>query len=462
MKIVILAGGGGTRLFPLSRSCYPKQFIEIAGQPSLLAQTISRYRGIADDSDIIIITNDKYIFNVEDELSRMGATGIHIITEPIGRNTAPAIALAMTYARDELGAAPSEAMLVTPSDHRIDPRDKYVELINNAMPIADSGSIVTLGVLPTRPETGYGYIEATDNRAGIGYVVNAFTEKPDMDTANKYITAGNYYWNSGVFLFTLYTMEREMKKLAPDIANLSCKGYSETLAHFAEMPDISIDYAVAEKSDKMAVVPMGGISWSDIGSFDAIFDILKNDEGNALYGDVKSKECSSTMLLGGNRLIVGLGLENIMVVDTPDALLVARRGESQKVKDIVNELKTEKRREADENLTMYRPWGSYTVLIEGDGYKVKRIVVNPGARLSLQMHYHRSEHWTVISGTGEVTLDDKKIIFRENESTFIPMGVKHRLENPGRVPLAVIEVQCGKYLGEDDIVRYDDDYGREL
>lgn len=461
MKIVILAGGTGTRLFPLSRSCYPKQFLEIAGQPSLLSQTITRFRGIAKDSDIIITTNEQYYFHVKDELQRLNATDINVITELEGRNTAPAIALAMTYAVDELGADASEVMLVSPSDHIIKPVDKFAALVEEAMPIAASGNIVTLGVRPTKPETEYGYIEATDEAIGCGKKVAAFREKPDEATAQEYLKAGNYFWNSGILIFTIGTMQKEIEALAPEIFALAKDGYNETKARFTEMPNISIDYAIAEKSDKMAVALMDGIEWRDIGSFDAIFSLLKGDDGNATYGDVKSADCHNTMMLGGKRLIVGMGLENIMVVDTPDALLVTQRGESPKVKDIVKELKAEQRHETNENLTMFRPWGSYTVLIDGDGYKVKKIVVNPGARLSLQMHYHRSEHWTVISGTGKVTLDDREIIFRENESTFIPIGTRHRLENPGKIPLAVIEVQCGKYLGEDDIVRFSDDYNRK-
>ncbi len=461
MKIVILAGGGGTRLFPLSRTCYPKQFLEIAGNPSLLSQTISRFRCIASDEDIIIVTNEKYFFHVEDELRRLNANDVHIITEPIGRNTAPAIALAISYATDKLNAKASELMLVSPSDHMIKPADKFAALIKKAAPMAAAGNIVTFGVRPNKPETGYGYIETTNEKIYSGYKVKAFTEKPDTLAAAKYVKAGNFFWNSGIFLFSIGTMKNELENLSPEIFAIAKNKYNDVVAHFEEMPDISIDYAIAEKSDKMAFAPMEDIYWSDIGSFDAIFDLLKDDDGNAIYGNVKSADCRDTMLLGGKRLIVGMGLENIMVVDTPDALLVTQRGESQKVKEIVNELKAEHRPEADENLTMYRPWGSYTVLIEGDGYKVKKIVVNPGARLSLQMHYHRSEHWTVISGTGKVTLDDREIIFRENESTFIPIGTRHRLENPGMIPLEVIEVQCGKYLGEDDIVRFDDDYDRK-
>lgn len=261
-------------------------------------------------------------------------------------------------------------------------------------------------------------------------------------------------------MFSIGLMEAELTNYAPEIESISEKGLEETLNHFSEMPDISIDYAVAEKSDRIAVIPMKSIYWNDIGSFDSISEMLEDEEGNVLQGDIVTEDCKQTMILGDKRLITGIGLENLMIVDTPDVLLVARKGESQKVKDLVNELKRKKRTEVSENVTMYRPWGSYTILSEGDGYKVKKISIKPGGSLSLQMHYHRSEHWTVIHGTGQLTLDDKTVIFRENESTYIPIGTRHRLSNPGKIPLEIIEVQNGKYLGEDDIVRFDDKYGR--
>lgn len=261
-------------------------------------------------------------------------------------------------------------------------------------------------------------------------------------------------------MFSIGLMEAELTNYAPEIESISEKGLEETLNHFSEMPDISIDYAVAEKSDRIAVIPMKSIYWNDIGSFDSISEMLEDEEGNVLQGDIVTEDCKQTMILGDKRLITGIGLENLMIVDTPDVLLVARKGESQKVKDLVNELKRKKRTEVSENVTMYRPWGSYTILSEGDGYKVKKISIKPGGSLSLQMHYHRSGHWTVIHGTGQLTLDDKTVIFRENESTYIPIGTRHRLSNPGKIPLEIIEVQNGKYLGEDDIVRFDDKYGR--
>lgn len=461
MKIVILAGGGGSRLFPLSRSCYPKQFLHIAGEKSLLVQTVERFLGVVAPEDIIIVTNKDYIYHVQAELKEAGAEAAHIITEPVGRNTAPAISLAVAYVKEKLDAAADEIIFISPADHLIKPVDEFRKVITKAEPLAKESKIVTFGIVPDKPETGYGYIKAAGKIDGNAYTVEAFKEKPDEVTAVSYIKAGCYYWNSGMFMFSLQTMEQELEVHAPDIYGIYQNGYYAMLSDFTAMPDISIDYAVAEKSTQMALVPLAGIYWNDIGSWDAIAETFSDSTGNMYSGDVIAENCSNTMILGQERLIAGLDLQNLMVIDTPDVLLVAQKGKSQDVKKLVNKLKKEKRKEVDENRTMYRPWGSYTILAEGDGYKVKRITINPGAKLSLQLHYHRSEHWTVISGTGKLTLDDKEVFFRENESTYIPIGVRHRLENPGKLPLSIIEVQNGKYLAEDDIVRFDDVYGRE-
>lgn len=460
MKIVILAGGGGSRLFPLSRSCYPKQFLHIAGEKSLLVQTVERFLGLAAPEDIIIVTNKDYIYHVYAELKEAGAEAAHIITEPVGRNTAPAISLAMAYVKEKVAAVADETIFISPADHLIKPVDEFRRVITKAEPLAKEGKIVTFGIVPDKPETGYGYIKAADKINGSTYMVEAFKEKPDEETAASYLKAGCYYWNSGMFMFSLQAMEQELKAYAPEIYSSYQSGYDAMLNDFTDMPDISIDYAVAEKSAQMALVPLAGIYWNDIGSWDAIAETFSDSTGNMYSGDIIAENCSNTMILGQERLIAGLDLQNLMVVDTPDVLLVAQKGKSQDVKQLVNKLKKEKRKEVDENRTMYRPWGSYTILAEGEGYKVKRITINPGAKLSLQLHYHRSEHWTVISGTGKLTLDDKEVFFRENESTYIPIGVRHRLENPGKLPLSIIEVQNGKYLGEDDIVRFDDVYGR--
>lgn len=453
MKVIILAGGGGTRLFPLSRDCYPKQFLHVIGDKSLLAQTIERFLGLVEAKDIIIVTNEKYIFHVQAELKTINAQKAHIITEPMGKNTAPAIALAQSYCQDVLQCDDDEILFVSPSDHLIKPIDAFQDLIKNAQDVAKD-NIITLGIKPTKPEIGYGYIEAEKNN-NLAKKVISFKEKPDLATAQEYISSGNYYWNGGMFMFSIATMQAELTKYMPSIIDITQNGYQYTVDNFVDMPDISIDYAVAEKSQKMMMIPMENIYWNDIGSFDAIAEVLSDKEKNVFKGDILAENCTDTMIIGDNRLIAGIDLENLMIIDTPDALLVAKKGESQKVKNIVNKLKQNKRKEAKENVTMYRSWGKYTLLTESKGYRVRKIEMDPGASLTMQMHYHRSEHWTVISGTGKTIINDRESIFTENQSTYIPMGVKHKLSNPGKIPLIIIEVQSGKYINEDDIVIFE-------
>lgn len=453
MKIIILAGGGGTRLFPLSRDCYPKQFLHVIDNKSLLAQTIERFLGLVEAKDIIIVTNERYIFHVQAELKTINAQEAHIITEPMGKNTAPAIALAQSYCQDVLQCDDDEILFVSPSDHLIKPIDAFQDLIKNAQDVAKD-NIVTLGIKPTKPEIGYGYIEAEKNN-NLAKKVISFKEKPDLVTAKEYIASGNYYWNGGMFVFSIATMQAELTKYMPAIIDITQSGYQYAVDNFINMPDISIDYAVAEKSQKMMMIPMENIYWNDIGSFDAIAEVLSDKDKNVLKGDILAENCTDTMIIGDNRLIAGIDLENLMIIDTPDALLVAKKGESQKVKNIVNRLKQSKRKEAKENVTMYRSWGKYTLLTESEGYRVRKIEMNPGASLTMQMHYHRSEHWTVISGTGKIIINDRESIFTENQSTYIPMGVKHKLSNPGKIPLIIIEVQSGKYINDDDIVVFE-------
>lgn len=453
MKIIILAGGGGTRLFPLSRDCYPKQFLHVIGDKSLLAQTVERFLGLVEPKDIVVVTNQKYIFHVQAELKSINAEDAHIITEPMGRNTAPAIALAQAYCQDILLCDEDEVLFVSPSDHLIKPVNVFQSLVKQAEKTTKQGYIVTLGIKPIKPETGYGYIEADavkDKNKAVK--VLSFKEKPDEETARQYLKAGNYFWNGGMFMFPVSTMSAELEKYMPDITEIINFGYEYTKNNFEQMPDISIDYAVAEKSHKMMMMPMADIYWNDIGSFDAIAEVLSDKDDNAFIGDTMTENCKDTMIIGGKRLIAGIDLKNLMIVDTPDALLVAKKGESQKVKHIVNRLKEQNRREARENVTMYRSWGKYTLLTEGNGYRVRKVEMNPGGSLTMQLHYHRSEHWSVISGTGKITVDGKESIFTENQSAYIPMGVKHKLENPGKIPLVIIEVQSGRYIGDDDIV----------
>jgi mannose-1-phosphate guanylyltransferase/mannose-6-phosphate isomerase len=460
MKIVILAGGGGTRLFPLSRTCFPKQFLKLYEDKSLLALTVSRFLPIVKAADIVVVTNKDYLYHVQAELASSGAKDANILTEPVARNTAPAIALAVRYCVEQLGCKDKEAIFVSTSDHIIRPNAAFAKSVRQAVQLAEKGKIVTFGVKPDKPETGYGYIQA-GREYETGYVVDAFKEKPDRETAEAYLKAGNYYWNSGMFAFQAATFWQELRKYQPEIFELTNRPVEEVLTAFDQMPNISIDYAVAEKSDNVVTLPLQNISWHDIGSWDAIYEVMEKDQsGNALAGDCLPIDCRNTLLLGRDRLIAGIGLDDILVVETNDVILVAKQGESQKVKDLVNELKERGRKEADEHTTMYRPWGSYTVLGEGPGYKMKKIVVTPGGRLSLQMHHHRSEHWIVTGGTAKVTIGDAEQMVHENESVFIPMSTKHRLENPGKIPLEIIEVQNGKYLEEDDIIRFDDVYGR--
>lgn len=454
MKVIILAGGGGTRLFPLSRDCYPKQFLHVIGDKSLLAQTIERFLGLVEAKDIIIVTNERYIFHVQSEIKSINAQEAHIITEPMGKNTASAIALAQSYCQDVLQCDDDEILFVSPSDHLIKPIDAFQDLIKNAQDVAKD-NIMTLGIKPTKPEIGYGYIEAEKNN-NLAKKVISFKEKPDLATAKEYIASGNYYWNGGMFMFSIATMQAELTKYMPAIIDITQSGYQYAVDNFINMPDISIDYAVAEKSQKMMMIPMENIYWNDIGSFDAIAEVLSDEEKNVFKGDILAENCIDTMIIGDNRLIAGIDLENLMIIDTPDALLVAKKGESQKVKNIVNKLKQSKRKEAKENVTMYRSWGKYTLLTESEGYRVRKIEMDPGASLTMQMHYHRSEHWTVISGTGKTIINDRESIFTENQSTYIPMGVKHKLSNPGKIPLIIIEVQSGKYINEDDIVIFED------
>lgn len=462
MKAIILAGGSGTRLWPLSRKNYPKQFLKLNGDKSLLQQTAERLQGAVAPEDIIVITNDEYKFHVKSDLSFLPAD--HVILEPAGRNTAPAIALGLKYCLDKLGCNHDEVIFICPSDHIIEPSDKFRECLKKAEEIARQGFIVTFGIKPAKPETGYGYIKIKGQGSrgeGQGYhEVERFTEKPDIETAKGYLNEGGYYWNSGMFLFSIGAMLDEFKMYEPGITKMLERDFEDLILNFKEMPDKSIDYAVMEKSDKLVLLPLDTY-WNDIGSWDSLFETLPKDEdGNVKIGDVIALETKRTMVLGNRRLIATIGLDDCLIVETDDAVLVARMGVTQKVKDIVERLKIDSRKEVTEHLTTYRPWGSYTVLEEGPRYKIKRIVVNPSEKLSLQKHYHRSEHWVVIKGAAKVTVDDKEIFIHENESTYIPKSALHRLENPGKVLLEIIEVQNGEYVGEDDIVRCEDIYER--
>jgi mannose-1-phosphate guanylyltransferase/mannose-6-phosphate isomerase len=478
MKSIILAGGSGTRLFPLSRKGLPKQFLKIGDDKSLFQKTVERNLLAVKPEDLIIITNKDYRFLVEKELNGLGKsshTSQHIILEPVGRNTAPAIALAVKFLIEKVGVSEDEVLFVCPSDHVISPDEKFAEYIKEAEKMAEEGYIVTFGVKPSKPETGYGYIEADTSKPfelsgeQTAYKVKKFHEKPSLEVAKEYLASGNYYWNSGMFAFTVKTILEEFERHAPDIyEKIENKRFEEVLAEFESMPDISIDYAVMEKTDRAVVLPLE-IEWSDVGSWDAVYEVMEKDEkGNVKSGNVIDIDTRNCLILGNKRVVSTIGVEDLIVIETDDVLLIAKKGEGQKVREVVKRLKeSEEFKPLTEYHTIvYRPWGSYTELEKGERYRIKRITVKPGEALSLQLHYHRSEHWVVVKGTAKVVLEDergelKEYFVHENESIYVPKTRKHRIINPGKVPLEIIEVQVGEYVEEDDIVRFEDKYERK-
>ena len=467
LQAVLLSGGSGTRLWPLSREAYPKQFLPLVGEDTMLQATWKRVADLSDAAPLVV-ANEDHRFLVAEQLRLVGVEHASILLEPVGRNTAPAIAAAALHAMRQPGEDP--LLLVLPSDHVVANVEGFCAAVRAAMPAAGNGALVTFGIVPTAPETGFGYIQTEDSGAGDGpRRVLRFVEKPDAATAQGYLDAGGYYWNSGMFLFRASRYVEELSRLHPRMLD----AVREALAKgsedgdfvrldrdaFAACPSDSIDYAVMEKTDAAMVLPVD-IGWNDVGSWSALWDVSEQDEGgNAHHGDVIAIDTRNSYAYA-QRLVALVGVDDLVVVETDDAVLVARKDREQQVKDVVAKLKAEQRSHAVLHREVHRPWGSYDSVDVGERFQVKRIKVKPGARLSLQSHTQRAEHWIVVSGTARVTRDNDVFELHANQSTYIPIGARHRLENPGTDMLELIEVQSGDYLGEDDIVRYDDEYGR--
>lgn len=468
---VIMAGGTGSRLWPMSRELYPKQFLRLYGEQSMLQETVTRLNGLGA-SEPLVICNEEHRFLVAEQLRQINRLSKNIILEPVGRNTAPAITLAALSAIDE-GSDP--LLLVLAADHVIENPEAFHQAVQNAIPFAEHGKLVTFGIVPTGPETGYGYIqrgmELGSNAESI-YRVQRFVEKPNLPTALQYLETGEYYWNSGMFLFRAKRFLEEMATFRPDILQ-ACLKAIETLEpdeqqnfirvdkeSFSACPDESVDYAVMEKTTDAIVVPLDA-GWNDIGSWAALWDVNnKNAAGNAVTGDVFTHNAENCYINTDEKLVAAIGVENLVIVNTKDAVLVIDKSQVQDVKKVVEYLKSAQRREYRLHRESYRPWGRNDIVVNTPRYHVNRITVKPGGQFSLQMHHHRAEHWVILSGTARVTINDENFLLTENQSTFIPIGAQHRLENPGKIPLELLEIQSGSYLEEDDIVRTQDHYGR--
>ena len=468
MHAVIMAGGSGSRLWPASRGLYPKQFLPIAGDTTMLQETLARLHGLSSKG-CTVICNEEHRFIVAQQAQEASEKLSSIILEPVGRNTAPAIALAAFDLLEQSSGESSPLVLVMAADHLIQDVPAFQAAVGVAAEQAGQGKLVTFGIVPESPHTGYGYIRR-GAATGEAYAVEEFVEKPDEATAQSYLDNGGYYWNSGMFMFAADAYLSELKQYRPDIYAACEQAYKENsrdvdflrvgAESFAACPDESVDYAVMEKTDRAVVVPLSA-GWSDVGAWSSLWEVGDADEeGNVFSGDVISHSTRNSYVRSEHRLVATVGLEDIVVVESNDAILVADRNKVQDVKKIVEQLKASGRNEVLHHRHVHRPWGVYDSIDNGERYQVKRITVNPGAKLSVQMHHHRAEHWIVVSGTAKVTNGDKEILLTENQSTYIPVGVVHALENPGVIPLELIEVQSGSYLGEDDIVRFEDRYGR--
>jgi len=461
---VILAGGTGSRLWPLSRELYPKQLINLTGSHSLLQATLERVKELPDTLPPIIVVGEEHRFLTKTQIEALDLfPEYHLLLEPVGRNTAAAICGAALYAQQNIDK--NTVLLVLPADHLISAQGAFREAVREALALAEKGNLTTFGIVPERPETGYGYI-----CRGEGCRVHSFVEKPDLQTAEEYVASGKYLWNSGMFAFSIKTLLAEFAEHGPVIlttmAEAVARGTRDGVffrfdkSAMEMCPDDSIDYALMEKTGKAAVVE-ADLGWSDIGSWHALWEMAEKDEnGNVVTGDVIMEDVKNSLIRAGDTLVAAVGLTDTMVVETADAVLVAPISRAQDVKKIVQRLKKEGRNEFHIHKTVYRPWGSYTTLEIQERFQIKRITVNPQAKLSLQMHHHRHEHWIVVKGMAKVTNGNEVVLLNENQSTYITAGEKHRLENPGTIPLELIEIQIGSYLGEDDIVRFDDEYGR--
>ncbi|MDF1582442.1 MAG: mannose-1-phosphate guanylyltransferase/mannose-6-phosphate isomerase [Methyloprofundus sp.] len=462
---VILSGGSGTRLWPLSRGIYPKQFLPLVSDKTMVQETVLRLKGIEGLLAPIAVCNEEHRFMMAEQLWEIDVHPECIILEPVGKNTAPAVTMAALAAKN-----PDDILLVLPADHVIANVPAFQEAVIKAGQLAQQGFLVTFGIVPTAAETGYGYIRRSDEKIADAFKVAEFIEKPNAVVAQAYVDSGEYYWNSGMFAFKAGRYLEELERFAPDMLTACRAAFFAAKVDvdfvrldkelFAQCPSDSIDYAVMEQTDKAVVIPLDA-NWNDVGSWSALWDVrAKDSRGNALSGDVLALDTENSFIHSENKLVAVIGVKDLVIVETDDAVMVAPKERVQEVKAIVAALKKQQRCEADLHRKVYRPWGHYDSVDNGERHKTKRIVVKPGAKLSVQKHHHRAEHWVVVKGTALVTKGDETMLLSENESTYIPLGVIHRLENPGVIPLEMVEVQSGSYLGEDDIVRFEDKYGR--